>query len=1381
MDDKDFFADIQKDLNHMNLSSPTGTTAKKKKPTIHQPSPSPSSSDILLPNSQLPFVGRQSEIQALHEAVQRISLDWMENPSEVLLVNGSQGVGKTTFVNQAAQQGPFWKVLVVRGACEENATATQPFASLTEILNDLATQLLPQKPVWKPRLEEALGGEGPLVATIVPALCPLLQCSPMEKRILLQFDTNTPKRSTRLGIAIRDLLQAVSEYQPLVMIVDNLHWADPDSLRIWQDLLTSKSLLNVLFVGVHDVDVLSSASSLSQAPFLAFYKAIEENAQLHQVLISPLTKAELQLVLSQLFPYRDEDVPDLVDLVSALTKGNPLWVCQLLKFWNESHLISYQSDPIKSSNWVWNRKRLKKEIKKCIDDGLTTYQSVEGIIRARLSTMPRKIQFVVLIFARMRLTQFPLPLQKPEDAAQPDQLYKVFVAAAYHKAAKEKQDPIGSSDELVKMAIKASTFGILKRNPQSEDTMSFTNDLIRTCASTIVSEYYEKMKKEQDQEQQSLKIGLYIGTELSRLSVVATRSSKKASETAPVTTDAAERKASLAAEQQRERYKLLAADILYQCKPAMDASDKIALTKISIEAAEIAIAKSAFQSAIVYLERAIEVSDVKSRWLPTQYDVTLRTFLFLARMRACCGKHGAAKAAVEEIFAHHGNAMKDRVFANQVLMVVLQAEGRHDDALIRMLDLLDRLGEVFSNRDGEGFAGYLDREIHGLRKTVDKMQNQPLLNPPKMTDKKLIDVMMCLATLAEISRHAKQPNPYQELSMVRMMQLSLRHGFTRQYPVAFSLFSIALRDRGHIKDAHRMGQITEKMARLTDFYGGDAVARFHWHVSHWRRTYQRNLDPVLQIYNAQVDSGDFCHVGFSISTYIQYHLVSGFDISKLSDNMHLFHGLYADYRLRDEWQLEVPQQAICALMGETEFPTVFFGITTSQQEDKLEEFLRAGQPDAIDYLHLLRLFVAFFFQDYEVMQMSLDELRRTRPVEGVWIPWVPFMECFLLIQSLSLTKGKERKELKERIEALKDQVLDWYNSGAPNPNAMSSILEAEYVVQREGLKKLPSLRLQMMYDEAIEAARNDGATHLEALACERAGAHFRSMFVHGSCVEYLSQSHKAYDHCHYVGKVIDLETKYSDILQIANRRVRPASAYLERNATALLRPSNNHQKIGGGQGEIKTVNVLKGFKKATRVLRRPIAGKLDSRWGGGGGGGKHKLSLDEGEADPESHPQSPLSRKSPGGKHRGRRGSGGGVVMDGSLNDSRNFRYSPAAVPSTPPSGGGGGGGSPRKKAGLSGLLFGRRNGKKKPTDGDGDNKEFIDDFGLLESPRRSRPPREAARENDMDGMELSFVNHHIDVDGSGNGGSQEFVSPKKKKNGKEKTTKEKKKKKMES
>jgi hypothetical protein len=46
----------------------------------------------------------------------------------------------------------------------------------------------------------------------------------------------------------------------------------------------------------------------------------------------------------------------------------------------------------------------------------------------------------------------------------------------------------------------------------------------------------------------------------------------------------------------------------------MDASEKVKLVKINLEAAEIAIAQSAFHAAIIYLERAVAASDVSSRW-----------------------------------------------------------------------------------------------------------------------------------------------------------------------------------------------------------------------------------------------------------------------------------------------------------------------------------------------------------------------------------------------------------------------------------------------------------------------------------------------------------------------------------------------------------------------------------------------------------------------------------------------------------------------------------------------------------------------------------------------------------------------------------------------
>jgi hypothetical protein len=994
---------------------------------------------------------------------------------------------------------------------------------------------------------------------------------------------------------------------------------------------------------------------------------------------------------------------------------------------------------------------------------LNTYDGVNGIIQARLQALPRKIQFVVLVLAKMQLTQFQLSVPSSDGGAPPDQFYKVFVAAAFHKSGKKEQDPITSAEDLVKMAQKACHCGILKRNPQSPGIISFTNDLIRKCAASIVSDYYEKPKKEKDMQQQALKIELYIATELSRLSAAAARMSKRVSTTAttPGSIDISERKALETAEQQRERYKFLAVDLLHHCQDAMDASEKVKLVKINLEAAEIAIAQSAFHAAIIYLERAVAASDVSSRWQPTQYDVTIRTFLFLARMRACCGRNIAATAAVEEIFNNCGS-MKDRVFANQVLMVVLQTEGKYDKALTKMLDVLGRLGEVFSV--GEEGINHLERDIHGLRKTVEKMQNQPLLNPPKMTDKKLIDVMMCLANLAEIGREAKQPNPYQELAMIRMMKLSIQHGFTRQYPMAFALFAMALIERGHIKEAHRMGQVAEKIARLTDFYGGDAVALFHWHVSHWRRSYTRNLEPVLQIYNAQVDSGDFYHVGFSISTYVQYHLASGFDIDKLADNMELFHGVFSDYNLRDEWQIQIPQQAISALMGETQFPTRFFGVTLAQQDDKLEEFRRAGQQQAIEYVHFLRLFVAFFFHDYEVMQESLDQLKS--PVKGVWIPWLKFMECFLLIQALDGTKGKNRQELKEKIKTLKDCIMDWYNDGAPNMNAMASILEAEWIIQKEGLKTLSALRVQMMFNEAIDSAVKDGATHLEAFACERAGLHFKAMVVHGCCVDFLSKSHKAYDRCHYIGKVIDIETKYSDILQIANRRVRPASAYLERNATANLRTST--QKIGGGKGEVKTVNVLKGLKKATRAIKK-TAGRRNARKANDLFK-KDKLSLDAGEADPENHPQSPIARMS----RRINRGQG---VKDGDNHDGGNLNFSPSPVPVAQSPGSK----SPGSKKGrFSGLLFGRRGGHKKFTEEDGATdaeKEDINDMIESPKPRGSRELK-AVSDDDKGGIALPFVDEENDGDGAVEDGvsSSQDLKKKNKKKDKDKDTKKEKK-----
>lgn len=1198
-------------------------------------------SNTLLQQNRLSFYGREVELAKIKKAVERISLEWMENPGEVLWITGPMGVGKSTLIKEASEassDSAFWKAFVCSATCEQRtdwcgrpsqkassssssllpshwqSSPGRPFQTLSDCLNDLCRKLMDQggRPIWKTRLEEALGGEGPLLCTIAPKLCQLIESPPLDRRVVMQFDVNATKRLERISFAVRDLLQAVSEYHPVIMKVDNMQWIDPDSLRVMQDLLSNKPLLNFLLIGIHDTLLpplptsSSPSSSHSQGEYRQYshvhpLQAMKDKlrefamARITEIELEPFALKEVEGMLCAMLLDGDvtgneaelqregavSDIHDLAEIIYALSKGNGLWMIQLLRLFNDLKLLTYQEP-----HWEWNRKKIKKEVKSWREEGRACFNKLDGVIQERLDKLPKKVKYAAQILGALRASTFHL-----------NQLHRVCMVA-FHKEKKSDKEPITTQEELEKMVQKGCQLGIFKKTMRA-GCYKFTHEWIAVCAAESVKETHRPM------------MHFRMGTEFSSRCMECKG-------------------------EERERFKFWSVDQLNDCRNQMDDKELAKLAKLNLEAAEIAMSKSAFETSLMFLELAVAALDHSTRWQEPSYSVTLRTFLFLARMRLCCGNMGGSKAACDEIF-ENTTSLKDRVYANQVLMIILMLQEKYDEALTKLLALLKRMGEVFP--EGDKVENIVEREISSLCKTMEKKQNQQLLNPPRMTDKKNMDIMLLLASLLEIAKAASS-TVYADLATIRMMHISLSGGFTRQYPLAFATFGTCLVDRGFIKEAHRMGQIAERIARLSDFYGGEAVAIFHWNISHWRRTYKRSLEPVLKIYNAQVDAGDFHHVDFSIHTYIQYHLASGFDLEKLSDNLTLFDGLYTDYDLSNDWHILIPQQAVSNLMGETDSPLLFFGATLTEQEAKLEELEDAGLGDAVDYSNFLRLFIAFFFHDFDVMHDAFEALHK--PASGVWIPWMSFFECYMLIQHLPGSKGKKRKELKERIETLRGLLIDWYNGGAPNPNAMVSILEAEWVICKEGGKGLSAMKAQDLFNEAIEAAAADGATHLEAFACELAGLHFLTTGVEGFCSEYLVKSHKAYDRCNYVAKVLDLESKFADKLRISNRRAKPGEAYRQQNAA--LKPSETPMR--GGQQLPKPVSVAKVLKSAAKGIRKNNMKKTSRKvkelfkkekaepapWGWNS---KSQIALNDSFNGPPVSPTKPRSslfrpRKSPG-------------------------------------------------------------------------------------------------------------------------------------------------------
>src|SRR5436190_4377932 len=143
------------------------------------------------------LVGREAERQRLAAALTCVH----DGRGSLVLVAGEAGVGKTRLVEAVAGDS---QALVLRGASTQGATA--PYGPLIAALRS-HLRCAP----------EALDGCGPLkphLAVLLPELGPRAKAS--DRATLLE--------------AVRSALAEIARDQPLVLVLDDLHWSDAATL-----------------------------------------------------------------------------------------------------------------------------------------------------------------------------------------------------------------------------------------------------------------------------------------------------------------------------------------------------------------------------------------------------------------------------------------------------------------------------------------------------------------------------------------------------------------------------------------------------------------------------------------------------------------------------------------------------------------------------------------------------------------------------------------------------------------------------------------------------------------------------------------------------------------------------------------------------------------------------------------------------------------------------------------------------------------------------------------------------------------------------------------------------------------------------------------------
>jgi eukaryotic-like serine/threonine-protein kinase len=171
------------------------------------------------------FIGREAELGQLVESVVDSSAH-----GRAMFVIGPSGVGKTALIDEMLSRVRDADAVEWRGRCHERERV--PYRAFDQIIDDLATEL-----ARDPHLADAIDHPGAL-ARVFPALGAVIQArnEPVDLRVererALIAMTQLFRRVVRAPIATTQLFRRVVRAPRAMIVIDDLQWADDDSLEL---------------------------------------------------------------------------------------------------------------------------------------------------------------------------------------------------------------------------------------------------------------------------------------------------------------------------------------------------------------------------------------------------------------------------------------------------------------------------------------------------------------------------------------------------------------------------------------------------------------------------------------------------------------------------------------------------------------------------------------------------------------------------------------------------------------------------------------------------------------------------------------------------------------------------------------------------------------------------------------------------------------------------------------------------------------------------------------------------------------------------------------------------------------------------------------------
>lgn len=306
------------------------------------------SSSFRLDYTRIRLCEREEELKQLRSSQSCA----MRGRATTVFIEGLSGTGKSLLVSKFLENNE--SCYICRGKFDETETAS-PFSAIVDAFDELFCDSALEPQLWKEIQEKC---DYAALQTLLPSLSEGFNTM-KHQQTASDFD--------RLRVAIRDLVRKVASNNPLILVLDDLHWADIGSLRLIETLVKdSQTSRPFLFIGLH--------RPVEEQHILAPLLSIVNATRLQ---VSNLSVHGVSQVFASLFRRDTEEVQPLAAVVHSKTQGNPLFVGHFLRMLEHRELLWFS---FSSYQWKWDVGKIQSHTD--ISDNPDVLEVLAGKIRS---------------------------------------------------------------------------------------------------------------------------------------------------------------------------------------------------------------------------------------------------------------------------------------------------------------------------------------------------------------------------------------------------------------------------------------------------------------------------------------------------------------------------------------------------------------------------------------------------------------------------------------------------------------------------------------------------------------------------------------------------------------------------------------------------------------------------------------------------------------------------------------------------------------------------------------------------------------------------------------------------------------------------------------